>query len=161
MKNSNFWRPKAYSKYNDGIQIEREEKEETFKCCLNTMLCDDRMGEMKKTLINDRVSLVNRIAFDAWNFANMFILHCIENDVFDIPEMDVVFFELCIKSVTSCSFARQSKQHPEFKTVIAKYFLHLHKNKKEKGAGDDYRVSRDDISHGVNEIAHTLHQKII
>ena len=58
LKNSNFLKPKAYPNYNEGMQIEKEEKEEskfnivkTFKCCLNTLLCDDRMGEMKKTFI--------------------------------------------------------------------------------------------------------------
>ena len=67
LKNSNFLKPKAYPNYNEGIQIEKEEKEEskfnivkTFKCCLNTLLCDDMIGEVKKAFINERVRLVNR-----------------------------------------------------------------------------------------------------
>ena len=167
LKNSNFLIPRAYPKYNEGIQIEKEEKEEskytiikTFKCCINSLLSEDRMGEIKKKFINDRVKLANRIAFDAWNFANLFVLHCLENDVFDIPDMDIIFFELCIKAVTSCSIERQSKQHPEFKTVIEKYYSHLYKTevkkKKNVAAGNDYRVSRDDMSHIVHEIAMSM-----
>ena len=98
LKNAKFLIPRVYPKYNKGFQIEKEEKEEskynivkTFKCCLNTLLCDDRIGEVKKAFINERVRLANRIAFDAWNFANMFILHCLENNVFEIPDMDVIF----------------------------------------------------------------------
>ena len=41
LKNSNFLIPRSYPKYNEGVQIEKEEKEEckynivkTFKCCL-------------------------------------------------------------------------------------------------------------------------------
>ena len=164
LKNSNFLIPRSYPKYNEGVQIEKEEKEEckynivkTFKCCLNTLLTDDRMGEMKKQFLNERVRLVNRIAFDAWNLANLFILHCLENDVFDVPDMDVIFFESCIKSVTTCRKEIISKTlHPEFKTVVAKYYLHLHKTKNVKTAGHDYRVSRDGLSHVVNEIAQTM-----
>ena len=68
IKNSYFLILRAYPKYNEGIQIEKEEKEETkysivktFKCCLNTLLSDDRMGEKKKQFLNERVRLVNMI----------------------------------------------------------------------------------------------------
>ena len=71
--------------------------------------------------------------------------------------MDVVFFESCIKSVTTAQRDIVSKtMHPEFKIVCAKYFTHLHKNKKQKAAGHDYRVSRDGMSHIVNEIAQSM-----
>jgi len=57
--------------------------------------------------INDRVRLVNRIAFDAWNFASMFVMHCLENDVFDIPEMNVVFFEFMSHVVNEIALLQQ------------------------------------------------------
>ena len=64
-------------------------KIKTIKCCINSIIKDEdeNLALRKKAYINDLVLLWTRIIFNAWNFANLFVLVCLEKDYYDMPEI--------------------------------------------------------------------------
>ena len=66
--------------------------------------------------------LWNRITFDAWIFANLFVLVCLEKHYYDMPDINESFFENCIRLVTITKREKDVPLHKGFKETQKLFF---------------------------------------
>ena len=121
-------------------------KIKTIKCKLNSIITDDNneLALRKKAYINDLVLLWSRITFDAWNFANLFVLVCLEKNYHDMPEINESFFENCIRMVTITEREKNVPLHRGFKETQKLFF---------SNCGELYKKDKSNMKSLMQQIA--------
>ena len=121
-------------------------KIKTIKCKLNSIIKDEdeNLALRKKAYINDLVLLWTRITFDAWNFANLFVLVCLEKNYYDMPEINESFFENCIRYVTITKREKDIPLHRGFKETQKLFFSQI---------GDTYKKDKSNMKSLMQQIA--------
>ena len=113
---------------------------------INSLIIDEEgdLAIKKNVYINDLVLLWTRITFDGRNFANLFVLVCLERKFYDMPEIHASFFETCMRMVTTIKREKDVPIHRGFNETQKLFFAQI---------VDSYKNDRSNMKSLLQQIA--------
>ena len=101
---------------------------------INSLIIDEDgdLAIKKNVYINDLVLLWTRITFDGRNFANLFVLVCLERKFYDMPEIHASFFDNCIRMVTTVKREKDVPMHRGFNETQKLFFAQIGDDKNDR-----------------------------
>ena len=120
----------------------------TIKIKLNNIIADDAYKKAKMDYINTLVLDMSKATFDAYNFANYFVLKAIESNE-NIPAINQQFFVYCLNVVT---FKTDNRGKPAIKSN----FMSRIENEYKELVPMNYQVTRTNRTHLLSEIAEQM-----
>ena len=83
-----------------------------------------------ETICNFLVPFHTNLVFDGWNFAEFYLIYCLERNI-TIPLLNQQFFDDCLKEVSG-GFLRGQCTNNQWKIVFNQFVEHSHPNYAEK-----------------------------